>query len=133
MQKYIGQLLIDIADATENVSWPFVEKSGDWNDWVTHDEEESTAPIRQLEEWTGITKEQLPPEEMLSDKQVGDVLRALNKMLDAHNWSFVLQIEVPERIQYAAIRDTFNQEAKVMRWFQVTATARPFAVIFVLG
>src|SRR6266536_5161879 len=37
-------------------------------------------------------------------------------MLDACNWSFVLQIQVPERIQCAAIRDNFNQQAKLKRW-----------------
>lgn len=37
-------------------------------------------------------------------------------MLNDYNWSFVLQTEVPERIQYAAIRDNFNQQAKVKRW-----------------
>jgi hypothetical protein len=37
-------------------------------------------------------------------------------MLDAFNWSFVLLTEVPERIQYAVIRDNFNQQAKVKRW-----------------
>ena len=37
-------------------------------------------------------------------------------MLDAYNCSFVLQTEVPERIQYAAIRENFDQEVKVKRW-----------------
>jgi hypothetical protein len=37
-------------------------------------------------------------------------------MLDAYNSSFVMQTKVPERIQYAAIRDNFNQQAKVKRW-----------------
>ena len=53
---------------------------------------------------------------MLKDEQVNDLLNALKKMLDACNWSFVLQTEAPERIQYAAIRDNFNQQAKVMQW-----------------
>jgi hypothetical protein len=116
MAKYISQLLIDIAYATENVSWPFVEEDGDLHDWIPPDEEERTAAVRDLEEWTGIRKEQLPPPEMLSDTQVVWLLSALKAMLDAYNWSLVLQIEVPERIQYAALRDNFNQPAKVKRW-----------------
>ncbi len=117
MQNYISQLLADIAQATENVSWPYIQKES-YNLWevVPDEEEEKTAPLRQLEEWTGISKAMLPPAEMLSDEHVQQLLAALKKMLDVYNWSFVLQIEVPERIQYAAIRDNFDQEAKLKQW-----------------
>ena len=116
MKKYIEQLLADIAYATENVSLPFVEKQLELHDWIADEEEDKTAPVRNLEEWTGISKEMLPAQEMLSDEQVHQLFKALSKMLDAYNWSFVLQAKVPERIQYAAIRDNFNQEAKIKRW-----------------
>jgi len=116
MQKYISQLLADIAYATENVGLPFVEKELELHDWISDEEEDKTAPIRNLEEWTGIRKEMLPPEGMLNDEQVNRLLDALKKMLDAYNWSFVLQTEVSQRIQYAAIRSNFNQQAKIKRW-----------------
>ncbi len=116
MQKYIHQLLSDIAYATGNISLPFIEKELELNDWITNEEENKTAQVRNLEEWTGISKEMLPPESMLNDEQLHHLLDALKKMLDAYNWSFVLQIQVPERIQYAAIRDNFNQQAKIKRW-----------------
>ena len=57
----------------------------------------------------------LPPVEMLNDEQVSSTLAALKKMLDAYSWSFVLQTEVPERIQYGTILDNFKQQAKVKR------------------
>ena len=116
MKKYIDQLLEDIRNATENVSWPFAEKEVHLHDWLSDEEEDKMAPVRNLEEWTGISKIQLPPVEKLTDAQVDCLLQALKKMLDAYNWSFVLQIEVPQRIQYATIRDNFNQEAKLKRW-----------------
>jgi len=116
MEKYIQQLLADIVHATENVSSPFVEKELQLHDWISDEDEDKTAPVRSLEEWTGISKEMLPPAEMLNDEQINQLLDALKKMLDAYNWSFVLQTNVPERIQYAAIRDNFNQEAKIKRW-----------------
>ncbi len=118
MEKYIQQILQDISNATENVSSPFAERELNLHDWLTDEEEDKTAPVRNLEEWTGIHKVQLPPAEMLTDWQSLCLLDALKKMLDAYNWSFVLQTEVPERIQYAAIRDNFNQEAKIKRWHQ---------------
>lgn len=116
MQHYIKQLLADIAYATENVSQPFVEKELDLHDWISSDEEDKTAPVRNLEEWTGIRKEMLPPAEMLNDEQVNSLLVSLKKMLDAYNWSFVLQTQVPEHIQYTSIRDNFIQQAKLKRW-----------------
>ena len=116
MEKYTEQLLADIAYATENVSVPFANRELELHNWMPEEEEEKTAPIRNLEEWTGINMVQLPPHEMLSDAQVMDVLNALKKMLDAYNWCFVLQIVVPERIQYTAMRENFNQEAKIKQW-----------------
>lgn len=115
METYIQQLVTDITTATENAIFPFPET--DWNihDWISDEEENQTAPVRELEEWTGIKQEQLPPAEMLSDSQISWLLTALKKMLDTYNCSFVLQTEVPERIQYAAIRENFGQSVKVKR------------------
>lgn len=117
MEKYLQHLLADIAFATKNVTLPFCESELSLHDWIPDEEEEKTAPLRNLEEWTGISQDMLPPASMLSDIQLHLVIEALKKMLDAYNWSFVLlQAEVPEYIQYAAIRDNFNQEAKIKRW-----------------
>ena len=116
MENYIQQLFTDIAHATENVSWPYVGEELNLGDWISDEEEDKTAPVRELEEWTGIRKEMLPPASMLNDKQINKLLGALKKMLDAYNWSFVMQMQVPERIQYETIRDNFSQLAKVKQW-----------------
>jgi len=116
IDRYIEQLLSDIAFATENVEEPYCEGRGDLWAWISDEEEERTAPRRPLEEWTGIRKAALPPVERLSDEQVHRLLQALKSMLDAHNWSFVMQIEVPDRIQYAAMRENFDQEAILKQW-----------------
>jgi hypothetical protein len=117
MEKYVIQLLDNIAYATENVNWPFIRKES-YNIWEIPmpEEEARNAPQRNLETWTGLCKEQFPPQEMLTDDQVSRLLDALNEMLNAYNWSLVLQIEVPERIQYGTIREMFNQTAKVLQW-----------------
>ena len=117
MQKYVDQLLADIAYATQNVSWPYPTKeSYELYDWISEEEENKTAPVYKLEEWTGIKKEQLPPPEKLTDEQLKRLLEALIKMLDAYNWSFITQITVPDKSQYAAIRDYFDQNAKAKQW-----------------
>jgi hypothetical protein len=114
MQKYLDQLLADIATAI--ASAPSSEKNVNWWIWLSMKEEDDIAPVQQLEDLTGIDKEMLPPATMLNDKQLNELLIALNKMLDAFNCHFVLQIKVPHRIQYECIREMFNQEVKVRQW-----------------
>lgn len=67
MEEYLQQLLNDIAGVTEHIGLPFEEKHLQLNDWISDEEEESTAPVRQLEEWTGINQAALPPSYLLSD------------------------------------------------------------------
>lgn len=116
MEKYLQQLLADIAFASENVAWPYADSPAGIHDWITDEEEDSTAPRRPFEEWTGIQKAQLPADDMLTDEQIHLLFTALKKMLDAFNWMFVTQIEVPERVQYRTLRDNFDQEAIIKRW-----------------
>ena len=115
MEKYIQQLFADINRSTESVTFPFDVQSLELSDWLPDEEENKIAPGRNLEEWTGITKEQLPPAEMLSDEQVKQLLIALKKMLNEYNCSFVLQTDVPEQMQYECIRANFNQDVRVKR------------------
>jgi len=48
MQKYVLQLLGDIAYARENISWPFVKLEVDLQDWITSEKENWTAPVCNL-------------------------------------------------------------------------------------
>ena len=117
MESYITQLLEDIEASKKNAPRPYIPPEGIslW-DVPTPKEEERNAPVRELEELTGIWKHQLPPAEMLSDDQLLRLLGSLNELLNTYNWCFVLQNRVPERIQYATIRDNFNQLVKVKYW-----------------
>ena len=113
MEKYLQQLIDDINNATQNISWPVVEKQENIWDWVSEEEEDRTAKIRDLEEWTGIRKEMLTPESLLNDKQLSRLFKVLKVMLDAYNCCFVVLIEVPERLQYTALREYFDQPVKI--------------------
>ena len=115
MERYLEQLLEDIKYAANNIAWPYPPVKDDTLFWISQEEDEQTALKRGLEDWTGINKDQLPPARLLNDDQIHLVFNALKKMLDEYNWSFVVQIEVPERIQYETIRENFDQEANVLR------------------
>lgn len=111
MKRYVHQLLEDIQIATTNVQRPFTDSDENQIYWLSDEEEERTAPRIPLEDWTGICKAQLPPQEYLDDEELELLLNALKTMLNAYNWAFVMQITVPARIQYECIRDNFDQEA----------------------
>lgn len=119
MKAYLDQLLSDIEFATANVSWPFAE-AGECEvpDWKNNEEEEQMAVTRELEDWTGIRKYELPPAERLTDEEVRRLFDALTKMLDAHNCMFMIPFSVPVRVQYETLRENFDQTVKLKQWHQ---------------
>jgi hypothetical protein len=86
------------------------------HDLKSREEEEATAPVRHLPQWTGIMPEMLPPAAMLTDNEAQSVLKSLTALLTACNCHVVFQTEVPERFQYEAIRQNFDQNIKVLEW-----------------
>jgi hypothetical protein len=117
VQQYISQLLTDINEATQNLTRLFVQTEAvSLQDWLSPEEEDATAPVRNLPEWLGITPEMLPPANMLKEDELHQLIDALKKMLAACNCHVVFQIEVPEVFQYEAIRQNLNQDVKVRQW-----------------
>jgi hypothetical protein len=113
MQAYIDQLLDDIREAEAAASFPANPNSGSIFYFISEEEEDRNARVRQLDEWTGIRPEMLPAQGLLSDDQVCLLQAALEKMLEAYNCHFTVQFTVPERIKYETIRQNIDQEVKV--------------------
>jgi hypothetical protein len=116
MHLYLSQLLNDITGVTQHISDAQVLTGQSITNWISGEEEEQTAPLRNLQEYTGISEEMLPPASMLAAEQIASLLEALQKMLEACNCHFVLQTDVPAHIQYETIRQNFNQEFKLKQW-----------------
>ncbi|OLY90725.1 hypothetical protein SAMN05444008_101398 [Cnuella takakiae] len=116
LQRYLQQLHEDIALATRRLNGDYAHLHQHFRQWVSEAEEEATAPVRELEDWTGITLDMLPPEQMLDDAAVHALLEALKTLLDACNWVAVLQTTVPERVEYSAIRAAWRQSIRIKRW-----------------
>jgi hypothetical protein len=57
-----------------------------------------------------------PPADRLKEEEIAPLLKALKELLNECNWSFVLQTEVPEVVQYECLRQNWDQEAKVKQW-----------------
>ena len=118
LQKYIDQLIVDIETATNTIpeTWsPWEEQADEEFGLLPWMEDIDSAPTKSLEEWCQIKKEQLPPEEALTDAQVLRLLDSIKTLLDAYNCSAVFQIRVPERIQYRVIRARFDQQVPMLK------------------
>lgn len=116
MEKYLGQLIGDIRNSVSEVNAHKSDLTHDIWDWISDEEEEKTAPVRELEEVCGIRQIELPPHHLLSDDQVDRLLPELLVLLEAYNWSFTLQTLVPNRIQYRCIQENFAQPIKMKSW-----------------
>lgn len=117
MTQYVDQLIHDITEAKLNLAWPYLKQAEvDLHDWKSREDEATTAPVRNLPAWTGITPEMLPPSARLNDEQVFALLNVLTELLTACNCHVVFQTQVPERFKYEVIRQNFDQNIKLLQW-----------------
>lgn len=115
INRYLQQLHEDIEAATQRLNGEYAHLHQHFRQWISEEEEEATAPVWELEQYTGISQDALPPDTMLADAALHQLLEALKALLDACNWAAVLQMPVPERIEYAAIRAAWRQTLKVKK------------------
>lgn len=117
MQKYVDQLLADLAEAYPSTvvydTLFFDDEDGE--EWMEELEEIDLSPYKPLSEWTGIRQEQLPPARMMSDEQIHALLQELISLLRAFNIAVAFHAFVPERKQYHAIREHWRQEAPFLK------------------
>ncbi len=66
MKKYLDQLLNDIEAAIAKLPAP-PEGGYELWEWVSEEEENRNAPIRNLQEWTSIYVDMLPSESLLNE------------------------------------------------------------------
>ena len=116
IDRYVVQLVEDLQSAIDMLTDPEPSETISFEDIVSDEEEERSAPRRQLEEFTGISKDQLPPQGKLTDYHIELLLGPLIELLNQCNWFFILQTTVPSRVQYHTIRENFSQEIILKRF-----------------
>ena len=120
MQKYVDQLIADLAAAKPafsplNYELSFGGGEDDDHGWLQEMEEIDLAPRKMLHEWTGIQQVQLPPDHMLTDQELEDLLVALLDLLHSFNLMAAFHTALPERKQYMAIRHFWDQEVPFLK------------------
>jgi hypothetical protein len=90
MQRYLEQIFDDIANAIDHVK-KAPSEGYDLCDWISEEEEERTAPIRNLQEWTGIY--QCFPFILLPNHQAGlDLNKGWRTWLQPHQFFFNIRM-----------------------------------------
>lgn len=118
MEEYVKQLLSDIATATENARFYFPKRKFSYREWVSEEEEEKTAIEKQFDELTGIRKILLPPEDLLTDNQVEQLLSALEKLIEAYHYEPFFIYSIPDRLRYTVFRENLDQTIKIRNFYQ---------------
>ncbi len=116
MQEYINQLLVDIANAIDKARFYFPNRPFSYHEWLSETEEESSATEHKFDEWTGIRKILLPPEVLLNDDEVEELLDALVKLICAYHLDAYFFYTIPDRLKYSAIRENFDQTVKALNY-----------------
>ena len=106
MQKYINQLLSDLKTAVKNVppEPDFGHTQEEFNeamDSIVH------APEVGPKQNFGVSYEELPPPEKLSDEQMTQVVDAMTETFEAFGMSVYLKKGMPTTLRYELLRDLF--------------------------
>jgi len=106
MQRYIDQLIEDLRKAKNHV--PSEPKfSEDYEEFEEQMFAIETAPDVPMKKLFGVSYEELPPPERLTDSQMQQLIDAIVDTWEAFNCSADFPENVPLKLKYELIRDEF--------------------------
>jgi len=106
MQRYIEQVISDLQEAKKNVppEPDFGNTQEEFNaamDSILH------APKQEPKKSFGVSYEELPPPERLTDEQKQQIVDAMKNTFDAFGMTIHIKKEIPINLQYELLRDLF--------------------------
>ncbi len=104
MNKYISQLIDDIKSIVNDDT---DTKATNMESFVDIDATEQflNGNMYELQQILGISKEALPPENKLSDKQISKLLPFLHELFEHHNYELAYPTELVDRTKYKLLYD----------------------------
>jgi len=115
MHPYIPYCLEDIAaahhleiDVLEYLPMTFEEEMEEIENWVAGEE-----PLHTFGYYCGLSAEQFPPPEQLSDDDMKLVCDAFNKMMFSYNHGIDLPETLPIAFAYKIIVDSLNMKTNI--------------------
>ena len=113
MQHYIEQLIDDLAEAKKHVP-PEPVFSEDYDEFEKQMLAIETAPDVPAKKLYGISYEELPPPERLTEKQMQQLIEAIADTWAAFNCFIIFPDNVPIKLQYELIREQFAEPIHYM-------------------
>lgn len=108
MQHYIQQLIEEMQEAAKSLpSKPYYEH--DWGPELDYVIEWENNPSKPMGEWFGLSQEQFPPVEKLSDSQIEEINTAFAELWAAYNFYAQFPEKTPEPRRYQLYRKFINE------------------------
>jgi len=110
MQRYINQLIEDLRASAEIVV-DDIDFSRSPEEVLFRMLESARSKTKPAKEVVGVSYEELPPAESLTDKQADDLKSGIILALEAKNYKirFPNEVSAPVKVQYEALRDEFKK------------------------
>lgn len=109
MHNYLAHLIADLRQAAKNLpTKPYYEIPPEAEDIEYVIEWENAEP-KPMHEWFGITKENFPPPEKLTDEQLELMVGEILKLWEAYNFEADLPENLPAKIAYKVLVDYFDK------------------------
>jgi hypothetical protein len=117
MNRYLEQLHAEIAHAIQNVPKPPIPSEGlDIWFFISYEDEMRASRHKPLEEWTGISADAFPADDLLTDDQVEALYNAASGMLSAYNMHIIFHLcDTPVRAQYRVMKAFWNQQLPMLQ------------------
>ena len=106
MQKYVNQLISDLEAARKNVP-PEPDFGNTQEEFDRAMDSIVHAPEQEPKKMFGVSYEELPPPERLSEEQQRQIVKAMTKTFEAFGMSVDLKSKMPTSLQYELLRDLF--------------------------
>lgn len=120
MQRYIEQIIGDLKESKKNVPPdPELENTKNYEDFEEKMFAIETAPSQHKKDVFGVSFEELPPPEKLTDKQIEQLLDAIEDTFEAFNISIEYKDNMPIKLKYDVLRDSFKYDIHIMPGFSM--------------
>jgi len=118
MQRYIEQLIEDLQNAKKNVL-PEPDFGESYEEFEEKMLEIESTPEVSAKQIFGVSYEELPPVEKLTNEQIQILIDVICDTAAAFKCSFDFPESVPLKLQYQLIRNKFNEDIQIMPGFNL--------------
>jgi hypothetical protein len=118
IQSYVDYLLEDMKQAEGKLDDPatLTEEPDLSEHFMEMEKMVHEDPLNTFGKICGLSKEQFPPLDQLSKKQIHIIMRAFHQLLSSWNLAIVVPKKLPDSEQYKLIYQLLDQKVHIIKW-----------------